>query len=64
MRNRMAVLYDVGDGIKGEKISCEFRKASKSTVIRKTSGHRAIRVFIAGLPCECYVEKRWRAIIE
>ena len=22
----MTVLYDVGDGIKGEKISCEFRK--------------------------------------
>ncbi|NQE53815.1 hypothetical protein C5S29_09500 [ANME-1 cluster archaeon GoMg3.2] len=42
----MAVLYDVGDGIKGEKISCEFRKASKSTVIRKTSGHRAIRTSI------------------
>ncbi|MCK4476578.1 MAG: hypothetical protein KAU16_07605 [Methanophagales archaeon] len=34
----MAILYDVGDGIKGEKISCEFRKASKPTVIRKTSG--------------------------
>jgi hypothetical protein len=60
----MTVLYDVGDGIWGEKISCEFRKASKSTVIRKTAGHRAMRVFIAGLPCECYVEKRWRAIIE
>jgi hypothetical protein len=40
MWNRMTVLYDVGDGIKGEKISCEFRKASKSTVIRKTSGHK------------------------
>jgi hypothetical protein len=53
----MTVLYDVGDGIMGEKISCEFRKASKSTVIRKTAGHRAMRVFIAGLPCECYVEK-------
>jgi hypothetical protein len=60
----MTVLYDVGDGIKGERISSEFRKASKSTVIRKTSGHRAIRAFIAGLPCECYVEKRWMAIIE
>jgi len=31
----MTVLYDVGDGIKGEKISCEFRKASKSTVIKR-----------------------------
>jgi hypothetical protein len=40
----MTMLYDVGDGIMGEKISCEFRKASKSTVIRKTAG--AMRVFI------------------
>lgn len=53
-----------GDGIKGEKISCEFRKTSKPTMIRKTSEHRAMRIFIEGLPCECYIEKRWRAIIE
>jgi hypothetical protein len=42
----MTVLHDVGDGIMSEKISCEFRKASKSTVIIKTAGHRAMRIFI------------------
>lgn len=35
----MTILYQVGDGIKGEKISCEFRK---------NSGHRAMRIFIEG----------------
>ncbi|MFQ6057170.1 MAG: hypothetical protein ACE5J3_14460 [Methanosarcinales archaeon] len=44
----MTILYQVGDGIKGEKISCEFRKTSKPIVIRKTSGHRATRIFIEG----------------
>ncbi|MFQ6063757.1 MAG: hypothetical protein ACE5J9_11395 [Methanosarcinales archaeon] len=58
----MTILYQVGDGIKGEKISCEFRKTSKPIVIRKTSGHRATRIFIEGLPCECYIEKKWRAL--
>jgi len=58
----MTILYEEGDGIEGEKISCEFRRTSKPTVIRKTSGHRAMRMFIEGLPCECYIEKRWRAI--
>jgi hypothetical protein len=42
----MTVLYDVGDGIKGERISCEFRKASKSTVIRKTA---RLRVCLASV---------------
>jgi len=58
----MTILYEGGDGIQGEKISCEFRRATKPTVIRKTAGHRAMRIFLEGLPCECYIEKRWRAI--
>jgi hypothetical protein len=58
----MTSLYEGGDGIKGEKISCEFRRATKPMVIRKTAGHRAMRIFPEGLPCECYIEKRWRAI--
>ncbi len=28
----MTVLYDVGDGIRGEKISCEFRKCEEMNV--------------------------------
>ncbi|MEM2925630.1 MAG: hypothetical protein QXJ68_08095 [Methanocellales archaeon] len=34
----MTILFEVGYGIKGEKISCEFRKDLKPVLIRKTSG--------------------------
>jgi len=42
----MTVLYDVGDGIKGEKISCEFRKASNRN--KKNDGTQSYTYIYSG----------------
>ena len=53
----MSVFYDIGDGIKGEKIICEFRKLNGPYLIAKTSAHRAQRAVLIGLPAEAWIEK-------
>jgi hypothetical protein len=43
--------------IAGEKLVCEFRKMSGPYLIAKTSGRRAQRVALMGLPAEAWIEK-------
>lgn len=56
----MTVLYQLGDGIKGEKIICEFRRISGRYLVHGTSSHRAQRAAIIGLPAEAWIEKAIR----
>lgn len=53
----MTVLYQVGDGVKGEKLVCEFRKLSGPYLIAKTGAYRAQRAVLIGLPAEAWIEK-------
>ena len=50
------ILYELGDGIKGERIRCEFRKGTKPILVAK-GAHRYQRIVIYGLPAECWIEK-------
>jgi len=53
----MTILYEIGDGIKGERIACEFRKMHGPYLIAKTSAHRAQRTILIGLPASAWIEK-------
>jgi len=55
------ILYELGDGIRGERIRCEYRKCSRPILIAK-GAHRYQRVVIHGLPTECWIEKPIRAL--
>ncbi len=46
----MTLLLKTRDGIKGERIACEFRKMIGPHLIAKTAAHRAQRIRITGLP--------------
>ncbi len=50
------ILYSVGDGIKDERIRCEYRKITKPILIAR-GAHRYQRVIIYGLPAGCWIEK-------
>lgn len=56
----MTVLYEVGDGIKGEKLVCEFRVLRGPYLIAGTSAHRAQRAVMLGLPAHAWIEKPMR----
>lgn len=51
------ILTRTGDGIKGERIVCEFRKTTSPILVAKTHKHRAQRIKIYGLPAEAYIDK-------
>lgn len=51
------ILIKPGDGIKGERIVCEFRRMTKPIIVAKTHKHRAQRIKIYGLPAEAYIDK-------
>jgi len=50
------ILRDVGDGVVGERIRCEYRKSTRPILIAK-GAHRYQRIIIHGLPAECCIEK-------
>ena len=56
----MVVLKNAGDEIRGERIICIYRKRSSEVIIPLTSGHRAIKVIIKGLPARAIIDKIWR----
>jgi len=58
----MTILTNAGDGIKGERIVCIFRKMTKPILISKTHLHRAQEIKIFGLPAEAYISKPFRFI--
>jgi len=58
----MTILTNAGDGIKGERIVCIFRKMTKPILISKTHLHRAQEIKIFGLPAEAYISKRFRFV--
>lgn len=53
------ILEEVGDGIQGERIRCEYRRSSRPLLIAKGS-HRYQRIIVRGLPAECWIEKQIR----
>ena len=53
----MTLLYQIGDGVKGEKLVCEFRRISGPYLIAGTSSHRAQRAVLLGLPAHAWIEK-------
>jgi len=50
------ILYELGDGIKGERIRCEYRKSTKPILIAR-GAHSYQRIIIHGLPAGCWIEK-------
>lgn len=55
------IAYELGDGIKGERIRCEYRKSTEPILIAK-GAHRYQRIVIYGLPAECWIEKPIRIL--
>lgn len=51
------LLIHLGDGIKAERIVCQFRKIKGPYLIAGSGAHRAQRVIIEGLPAEAWIEK-------
>ncbi len=51
------LLVHLGDGIKAERIVCQFRKMKGPYLIAGSGAHRAQRVIIEGLPAEAWIEK-------
>lgn len=56
----MAVLTNEGDEIRGERLICIYRKRSAEFLVPQTSGHRAIRTVVKGLPARAIIDKLWR----
>lgn len=56
----MTVLKNVGDGIEGERVVCEYKRPSKLKPKRfsAASGHRQWRISING--AYCIIEKKYR----
>ena len=50
------ILKNVGGGIKGERIRCEYRRASKPILIA-IGAHRYQRIIIRGFPAKCWIER-------
>ena len=50
------ILRDVGDGVVGERIRCEYRKSTRPILIAG-GAHRYQRIIIHGLPAECWIER-------
>jgi DNA-directed RNA polymerase subunit RPC12/RpoP len=50
------------DRIKAEKIRCVGRRISKPRLIRWTSRHRAMEIFVEGRPAVAEVVKTWRVL--
>ncbi len=55
----MAILETEGDEIRGERLIIVFRKRSGEYPIHQTSGHRATKEVVKGLPARAIVDKPW-----
>ena len=53
------ILRDIGDGVAGERIRCEYRKSTRPILIAG-GAHRYQRIIIHGLPAECWIERPLR----
>ena len=49
-----------GDEVRGERLTCVFRREGSRTVVPQTAGHRATRLILKGLPARAVVEVPWR----
>lgn len=57
----MKILTESDCGIIGEKIICIFRKHQRPpALIHDTGGHRALQMWIKGLPAKAFIEKKFR----
>lgn len=50
------------DRIEAEKIRCVGRRISKPKLIRWSSHHRAMEIFVEGRPAIAKVVKTWRVL--
>lgn len=51
----MTMYYEENDAIEGKRISCEFRKCTKPTLIPKSKSHRGKRFTL--INAFCVIEK-------
>lgn len=49
-----------GDEVRGERLVCIFRKEGSRTIVPQTSGHRATRLVVKGIPARALVEMPFR----
>ena len=56
----MSVGENEGDEVRGKRIACIFRKEGGRALVTQTSGHRATRLIIKGLPARAVVEVPFR----
>ncbi|HID26406.1 MAG TPA: hypothetical protein EYP22_00945 [Methanosarcinales archaeon] len=57
----MTILYEVNDGIAGERIVCVCRKIYSKRVVSGSHSHRALELVINGTPAKCFILKPVRA---
>lgn len=57
---RVTILEHEGDEVRGEKLILVFRKREGKALVSETSGHRATRAVIKGLPARAIIDKSWR----
>lgn len=50
------------DRIEAEKIRCVGRRISKPRLIQWSSRHRAMEIFVGGLPAVAETVKTWRVL--
>lgn len=55
---------NAGDEIRGEQIVLIFRKEGSRALVAQTSGHRATRLVVKGIPARAVIEKPWRRFTE
>ena len=53
----MSTLREIGDAVEGERLVCLCRKVAGPYLVAGTSGHRAQRVVMHGLPARTWIEK-------
>ena len=56
----MTVLTTIGDSVKGERITCFFRKRTDDVLISGTHRHRMKMIKVAGLPAEAIITKPFK----
>ena len=58
----MTILVNEGDGVIGERLRIEHRKATKPIIMAGSAKHRQQSIRVIGTPARCFIEKKVRSL--
>lgn len=58
----MTILVNEGDGVIGERLRVEHRKATKPVIVTGSARHRQQLMRVIGTPARCFIEKKVRSL--